>query len=96
MQKNFLLSVWLVFLASALGFIYIILYIEPETKSFVLLLTCLTGFLSTFFSLVWFKLSDVARFEDPKSVFRKCFKKAFFLALFIIMLILVQYFFDIL
>ena len=95
MQNNFLASIWFVFLASLLGMFYILTSVEPTGVVFSIALICLVIAVSSLVSLIWFKFSTINRFDDPKLVFRKCFGRGFLIALIPILLILIQYYFDI-
>lgn len=94
-SNNFLASIWFVLINSLIGGIYIVISVEPSTLAFWLLILCLVGFISTLISLIWYKFSIVQRFDDPKLVFRSCYKKAFLISFIPICLILIQYYFDI-
>lgn len=95
-SNNFLASIWFVLINSLIGGIYIVISVEPSAWAFWLLILCLVGFISTLISLVWYKFSIVQRFDDPKLIFRACYKKAFLITLVPILLILIQYYFNVL
>lgn len=94
MQNNFLVTIWIIFLISLSGIAYILYYLEPSFISLIFLLLGIFFAVSTVGSLIWFKFTTIARFEDPKVIFRSCFKKAMIIGLVIPILILIQFYFN--
>jgi hypothetical protein len=96
-KNNFLYSVFLSFLGVLILIAYVLIKVPPKNVQWIFLLIVLVSYsITILISLVLYAFAKPHGFENEKQIYRRQFKRSFIIGLIVSLLLLLQYYLDIL